>query len=428
MESGKNFYPEFCKVFIFLENAEAILQGSKEANRRIVVLNTKINYGGMLRHHYFKETFSEIKNHIFNLGDRIDHAQRKLLSYFMNLAKFDQHKLNIDINAHLNSWDEMVDALRVKNSLFKTRMEKLINYALKVNFGDRIELATNAVLKTVSLFFSMITGITNIPEKITALRQASMELAKARVESKRLGNILQKLVPKLQIIVRNILGSTSRNYKTYQAVNTFFKTVKANNFTKFEPAIDKIKLAELEETLCYIIENICIIIKDTGSMTGTEISGQKAEEGLCYHPKVTVREIIQLYSEFIDYEVHLIKSFEELARSKVAEHGAKQLWEELSNTINNKIELLITQLKVFLLLQKKNRNLIKESCSYITYLNHGVKEPFCKSLINNTNFHVIDKLINYKINVDICENQVVSSPTLVSISVSFNTGKKNFSN
>lgn len=68
-EVGKNPYPEFCKVLRFLKYAETLLQGSKEQNRKIVVLNTKINYGGKLKHQYFKEKFLALMNHISNLGD-----------------------------------------------------------------------------------------------------------------------------------------------------------------------------------------------------------------------------------------------------------------------------------------------------------------------------------------------------------------------
>ena len=43
----------------------------------------------MLKHQYFKKNFSELKNHISNLSNRVGDAQLKLSSYFMNLAKFD---------------------------------------------------------------------------------------------------------------------------------------------------------------------------------------------------------------------------------------------------------------------------------------------------------------------------------------------------
>ena len=438
-EVGKNPYPEFCKVLTFLKYAETLLQGSKEQNRKIVVLNTKINYGGMLKHQYLKETFLDLRNHISKLGNGVGDSQRKLSSYFANLAKFDQTKLNTDINALMKSWDEMSDALKVKNSLLKIRMRKLVNYAMKVNFYHKINLTTDLVLQTVSLLFTHISGISDIADRDFALRQTNVKLAKLRLQRKRLGNNLGNLATELQKIVSNIQAKTISNYENYRAVNTFFKAVKVHNFTsnkikiflgeykKFDPAIDKIKLAELDETLTYVIENVCSTLKANASIAGNVTSGKEVAEDLCYRVKVTVKEIIEHYSNFVDYEIDLIKKFAELARSKMAEDGAKQLSKALKYAVNDKIVRLITQHKLFLLLQEKKRNLIKELCSYITYMNHGVEKPFCKSLINNPDSHVIDKLINYRTNVDMCANQVVGSETVVSIPVSSNSGNRNFS-
>ena len=438
-EVGKNPYPEFCKVLTFLKYAQTLLQGSKEQNRKIIVLNTKMNYGGMLKHQYFKETFLDLRNHISNLGNGVGDSQRKLSSYFENLAKFDQTKLNIDINALMKSWDEIVDALKTKNSLLKIRMGKLVNYALKVNFYHKINLNTDLVLQTISLLFTHISGISDIADRAFALRQTNEKLAKVRLQSNRLGNNFGNLATKLQKIVSNIHAKTISNYQNYRAVNTFFKTVKVNNFTsnkikiflgeykKFDPAIDKIKIAELDETLSYVIENVCSILKANASIAGTGISGKEAAEDLCYRVKVNVKEILEHYSNFVDYEIDLIKKFAELARSKMAEDGAKQLSKVLKYAINDKTVRLITQHKLFLLLQEKKRNLIKELCSYITYANHGIGEPFCKSLNKYANLHVIDKLINYRTNVDMCANQVVGNPTVVSIPVSIHSGNRTFS-
>ena len=439
LEKGNNFYPEFCKVLTFLRDVEAILQVSKEANRSIVILNTKMNYGRMLKHQYFKETFSELKSHISNLGDPVGDAQQKLSSYFMNLAKFDQEKLEVDINALMESWDEIVDALNAKNSLLKIKMSQLINYALKMKFYHKIHIAADVVLQTVSLLFIHISGIADITDRLSALNQTNMKISKVKDQNKRLDNNLGDLLSKLQKIVGSIQAKTTSNCQNYQAVNTFFKTVKANNFTsnktkvflneykKFDPAIDKIKLVELDETLGYVIKNICSTVKNISSIGGTVSSSQEAAESLCYRVKVTVKEIIEYYSNFVDYEIDLIKKFAELARSKMTEEAAKQLSKVLKYAISDKTERLITQQKLFFILQEKKKNLIKESCSYITYLNHGVEESFCKSLINDPNLHGIDKLINYNTNKDMCTNQVVGSSTVVSIPVIVNTEDKNFS-
>lgn len=183
----------------------------------------------------------------------------------------------------------------------------------------------------------------------------------------------------------------------------------------------------MDEALFYVIENVCSTLKANASIAGNVTSGKEAAENLCYRVKVTVKEIIEHYSNLADYEINLIKKLAELARSKMAEDGAKQLSKVLKYAINDKIVRLITQHKLFLLLQEKKRNLIKELCSYITYINHGVEKPFCKSLISNPDSHLIDKLINYRTNVRMCANQAVGRATVVSIPVSLNSGNRNFS-
>lgn len=50
------------------------------------------------------------------------------------------------------------------------------------------------------------------------------------------------------------------------------------------------------------------IIKDTSSVTGSEISGQEAAEGLYQEVKITIQEVIEHCSHFIEDEVDLIKS------------------------------------------------------------------------------------------------------------------------
>ena len=81
---------QYCKIKAFL--LDAIESTKPDLNNNIVLLQTSTNYAGMLKDHFMKEQFAEIKSDIFQLGDQVGDMQRKLSTYFTQIADFDLKK------------------------------------------------------------------------------------------------------------------------------------------------------------------------------------------------------------------------------------------------------------------------------------------------------------------------------------------------
>ena len=108
------------------------------------------------------------------------------------------------------------------------------------------------------------------------------------------------------------------------------------------------------------------------------------------------------YESSLETQLEMVESLAQIARTTIAQQKAEALSKTLGTSLDDQINQHVAKVESVLLMQMHKETLIREACSYITYMNHGTEEEACTELLANPNFDA-GRLISYNYENNMCE-------------------------
>ena len=403
---------QYCKVKAFL--LDAIESTKPDLHNGIVLLQTSTNYAGMLKDHFMKEQFSEIKSNIFQLGDQVGDMQRKLSTYFTQIAEFDLKKANADQAYSTDTLANAFDSIKDKQSSIRDKMMVLAGLAGGVIGGNIVEKVIDLAI-IVATQANPITWLQEDGTRIVQMKEIIVDIMKNTRDLIKLGILATKTLPELKELALKMENKLKENADTYSRIKILINPEKSKPFTietsktflkeynKYSPPITPGDLTKYGASLEQIVDFFCEKIEDTISAIGAAIGMGEAGDLTCYNTKTDIQVMMSHYEHIADLQLEVMESFAQMARAKVAAIGAKNLGEVLKSNLNDRLIRAITQWDILFRLRARKISIIRLACDQLAYMNGGKHSTLCENLLQNPDLDAF-VLMNTDMREDKCKS------------------------
>ena len=412
---------EYCKVKALL--LDTIDSTKPDPNKGTVLLQTSINYAGMLKDNFMKEEFSQLKDSIFQLGDQIGDFQTKLSKYFANIAEFDLKKATADEAYSSGTLKKAFDEIKTKQDSLKDKMKVIAGLAGGILGAD---LAEKVADLAIMLAFQSNPGkwLTEDGSNIVLIKDTITDILKNSRDLIKLGRLAVEILPALQKDAEELNKKLEENADNYDRIRNLIKPSNHVPFTletskkflkeynDYSPPITPKDITKLGAGLEEILDFFCSQIEDTTSATGATIGMGEAGDLSCYKAKTDLQIMMSQYEHIADLQLEVMESFAQMARARVAAEGARNLGNVLKSNLNDQLIRKITQWDILFQLRQRKINIIRLTCDQISYMNGGKYSTLCENLILNPDLDA-SVLRNTDINEDKCrspKSQIVTIP------------------
>ena len=388
--SGTNHqYPDYCRVYNFITDSRH-LSDTNQLNPETIKISSFAIQFDILKHHFFKESFSKISADIKEMSDKITSSIGK---YFLQMAQFDSSIADSDLVYAKSVWDSSNKAILSKQETLSKQLIAIFDYAEKFNKFDLVETALGKAVSNITNLLNPLKWFSN-PDLLNDVLEG-FKLIKSFFENQQKIEIEKsQYTEQFEGITKELGDKVKGNENSYKKIYEIINKAKMHHlsldearsflqeYDSFTPAISKQKVAEYTKVIEQILDKLCDIIESHTSVLSTLLNLLRTARELCPLAKTNMAVVIGMYDEMENQQSEIMVSFARLARSILSKQGAIEIYRSVRENKTG-VELEVFKLKSIFMIRQRKIDLIKKACDQLKYMNHGEEEAICTELLKN---------------------------------------------